>query len=66
MLQTICLQIVYLIYMYKQDLALNKPYELICRKTQPNQTNHLKSNSALNNPTKVNIPLKQITAPNPT
>ena len=42
-----CLQIIfnvyvyksYLIYMYKQDLALNDLQWLICHKTQPNQTN---------------------------
>ena len=27
----------YLIYMYKEDLALNIPQWLICYKTQPNQ-----------------------------
>ena len=31
------LQIKYLIYMYKEDLALNKLQWLICHKTQPNQ-----------------------------
>ena len=29
----------YLIYMYKVDLALNNLQGLICHKTQPNQTN---------------------------
>ena len=37
-LQNISLQIRYLIYLYKQDLALNNPQELICHKT----TNHVK------------------------
>ena len=32
-----CLQIIYLIYMYKEDLALNNLQWLICHKTQPNQ-----------------------------
>ena len=30
-------QIIYLIYMYKVDLALNNLQWLICLKTQPNQ-----------------------------
>ena len=30
-----CLQIIYLIYMYKQDLALNNLQWLICHKTKP-------------------------------
>ena len=30
---------IYLIYMYKLDLALNNLQRLICHKTQPNQTN---------------------------
>ena len=34
----ICLQTIYLIYMYKEDLALNNLQWLICHKTQPNQT----------------------------
>ena len=29
---------IYIIYIYKEDLALNNPQELICHKTQPNQT----------------------------
>ena len=29
-------QIIYLIYMYKQDLVLNNPQWSICHKTQPN------------------------------
>ena len=33
-----CLEIIYLIYMYKEDLALNKLLWLICHKTKPNQT----------------------------
>ena len=33
--QTIHLQIIYLIYMYKQDLALDNLLGLICHKTQP-------------------------------
>ena len=32
-----CSQIIYLIYMYKEDLALNNLQWLICHKTQPNQ-----------------------------
>ena len=32
-----CLQIIYLIYMNKEDLALNNLQWLICHKTQPNQ-----------------------------
>ena len=28
---------IYLIYIYKEDLALNNPQWLICHKTQPNQ-----------------------------
>ena len=35
-----CLQIIYLIYMYKDDLALNSLQWLICHKTQPSQ-NHM-------------------------
>ena len=31
----ICLEIIYLIYMYKEDLALNNLQWLICHKTQP-------------------------------
>ena len=31
------LQIIYLIYMYKEDLALNNQQWLICHKTQPTQ-----------------------------
>ena len=33
-----CLQIIYDIYMYKQDLASNNLQWLICHKTKPNQT----------------------------
>ena len=33
----ICLGIIYPIYMYKKDLALNNLQWLICHKTQPNQ-----------------------------
>ena len=33
----ICLQIIWLIYMYKEDLALDNLPWLICHKTQPNQ-----------------------------
>ena len=32
-----CLQILYLMYMSKKDLALNNQQMLICHKTQPNQ-----------------------------
>ena len=31
-------QIIYFIYMYKEDLALNNLQRLICHKTKPNQT----------------------------
>ena len=31
-----CLEIIYLIYMYKKDLALNNLEWLMCHKTQPN------------------------------
>ena len=31
------IQIIYLIYSYKKDLALNNLQRLICLKTQPNQ-----------------------------
>ena len=33
-----CLEITYLIYMYKQDLALYNLQWFICHKTKPNQT----------------------------
>ena len=32
-----CLEIIYLIYMYKKDLVLSHLQRLICHKTQPNQ-----------------------------
>ena len=35
------LQIIYLIYMYKQDLALNNLQCLICHETQANKQNKL-------------------------
>ena len=35
------LQIIYLIYMEKEDLALNKQQWLICHKTKPNQSNSI-------------------------
>ena len=35
-LSTKCLEIIYLIYMYKKDLALNNLQWLICHNTQPN------------------------------
>ena len=35
MLQTICFQILYFIYMYEQDLVLNDLQGLICCKTPP-------------------------------
>ena len=38
MLFTKCLEIIYLIYMYKKDLALNNRQWLICHKTKVNQT----------------------------
>ena len=31
-----CLEIIYLIHMYKKDLALNNLQWLICNKTKPN------------------------------
>ena len=34
-----CLQIMYLIYVTKQDLALSNQQWLICHKVQPHQTN---------------------------
>ena len=34
----ICLEIIYVIYRYKKDLALNNLQWLICHKTKPNQT----------------------------
>ena len=34
----ICLQIIYLIYMYKEDLTFNNLQWLICHKTKPNST----------------------------
>ena len=37
----ICLQIIYLIYMHKEDLPLNNLQLSICHKTQPNQTNFM-------------------------
>ena len=37
MLSTKCLQIIF--YVYKDDLVLNNQQQLICYKTQPNQTN---------------------------
>ena len=30
-----CLQIIYLIYMYKEDLVYNSLQRLLCQKTQP-------------------------------
>ena len=33
----ICIQIIYLVYLYKQDLALNSLQGLIYYKTKPNQ-----------------------------
>ena len=52
-----CLQMIYLIYMYKEDLALNNQQLLICHKTKSNQikSNHIyliymyKKDLALNN-----------------
>ena len=35
--QKMCLVIIYLIYMYKKDLALNNLQWLICHENQPNQ-----------------------------
>ena len=36
-----CLQIIYSIYMWKQDLAFNNQQWLICHELKPNQTNTL-------------------------
>ena len=36
-----CLQIIYLIYMYKENLALNTLQWLICHETKQNQTETL-------------------------
>ena len=33
-----CLEIIYFVYMYKKDFALNNLQWLICHKTTPNQT----------------------------
>ena len=39
-----CLEIIYLIYMYKKDLALNEPPWLIYNKTKPNpKYDHIKN-----------------------
>ena len=35
----LCFKIIYFIYMYKNDLALNVLQVLICHKIKPNQTN---------------------------
>ena len=35
-IKKMCLEILYLRYMYKEDLALNNLQWLICHKTQPN------------------------------
>ena len=45
-----CLEIIYiyLIYMYKEDLALINLQWLICHKTQPNKTQPFIITSALN------------------
>ena len=52
-IHNMCLQIIYLIYMYKKDLALNYLQWVICHKTQPNQIIYLvymyKEDLALNN-----------------
>ena len=36
-----CLEIMYIIYMYKEDLALNNLQWLICHKAKPNQIIYL-------------------------
>ena len=52
-----CLQIIYLIYMYEEDMALNNLQWFICHKTKPNQTN--KRNSGKHhNTVKIDITLK--------
>ena len=38
MLLNMCLEIIYLIYTYKKNLALNNLQWFICHKTKPNQT----------------------------
>ena len=53
-----CLQAIYLIYMYKQDFALNNLQQLICHKTKPNQTKSNIETSNKNNVIRV-ILLKQ-------
>ena len=40
----VCLEIIYLIDMYKKNLALNNLQWLICHKTKPNQPNFLNIN----------------------
>ena len=42
-----CLEILYLIYMYKEDLALNNQQWLICHKTQPNQIRYIGGNDKI-------------------
>ena len=36
-IEKMCLEIIYLIYMYKKDLALNNLQWLICHQTKPNK-----------------------------
>ena len=51
-----CLQIIYIWYMFKQDLVLNCLRWLICNKTQPKQTNQIMQRKILgNNPMLSNI-----------
>ena len=38
-----CLEIIYLMYMYKKDLALDNPQWLVCHKIKPNETQTQKS-----------------------
>ena len=43
-----CLQIMYFIYMYKEDLVLNNLQWLFCYKTIPNEINMYKEDLVLN------------------
>ena len=44
-----CLQIIYLIYMFKEDLALSNLQYWICHKTKPNRINEGKKKEKLIN-----------------
>ena len=43
-----CSETVYMIYIYKMDLALNNQQGLICFKTKPNQTDCITANKGKN------------------